>query len=113
MDRPQALADSPVDADSSPSYPAFHSSGRVETPDGSWISFGIVGQRPPVILLHGLMSAAHSHAELAKILARRFTMILPEVTANPGEPARRAFEAMMKMGKIDIAAIEAAAGGAL
>jgi predicted 3-demethylubiquinone-9 3-methyltransferase (glyoxalase superfamily) len=35
---------------------------------------------------------------------------LLELTSGGGEPARRAFQAMMTMHKIDIAAIEAAAG---
>lgn len=37
--------------------------------------------------------------------------VLTDALATGGEPARRAFEAMMTMGKIDVAAIEAAVRG--
>lgn len=38
--------------------------------------------------------------------------VLTEAMAQGGDVARRAFEAMMKMGKLDVAAIEAAVRGA-
>jgi predicted 3-demethylubiquinone-9 3-methyltransferase (glyoxalase superfamily) len=49
----------------------------------------------------------HDAEEAARFYARTF----PEVMAKGGDGAKRAFEAMMKMQKIDVATIEAAVRG--
>lgn len=59
-------------------FSRYGTTSRVETPDGSWISFREIGEGPPIILVHGLMGASHTHWDLAQILARRYAVILPD-----------------------------------
>lgn len=51
---------------------------RLKTPDGSWIAYHRSGSGPVVILVHGLMEAAHSHSDLIGLLSAQFTVVAPD-----------------------------------
>lgn len=42
----------------------------------------VMGQGPPLLLLHGTAAATHSWRDLAPILARRFTVIAPDLPGH-------------------------------
>lgn len=50
----------------------------VTSADGTKIGYRTLGNGPGVVLLHGSMQAAHSHMGMARSLADRFTVHLPD-----------------------------------
>jgi pimeloyl-ACP methyl ester carboxylesterase len=46
--------------------------------DGTKISYRTLGSGPDVVLLHGAMESAHSHMHMARALAGRFTVHVPD-----------------------------------
>jgi pimeloyl-ACP methyl ester carboxylesterase len=52
--------------------------GSVTSKDGTTIGYRQIGHGPGVVLLHGIMESAQSHAQLAERLADTFTVYLPD-----------------------------------
>ena len=52
--------------------------GSVPSADGTMIGYLRAGQGPAVVLLHGSNESARSHTRLARALASRFTVYLPD-----------------------------------
>lgn len=52
--------------------------GSVTSEDGTTIGYRQLGQGPGVVLLHGSMSSAHNHTQLAEALADAFTVYVPD-----------------------------------
>jgi pimeloyl-ACP methyl ester carboxylesterase len=52
--------------------------GSVTSSDGTSIGYRRFGRGPGLILLHGSMSSGAHHAELARLLADAFTVIVPD-----------------------------------
>src|ERR1700683_926024 len=50
----------------------------VTSADGSKIGYRTLGSGPDVVLLHGAMESAHSHMHMARALAARFTVHVPD-----------------------------------
>jgi pimeloyl-ACP methyl ester carboxylesterase len=50
----------------------------VTSADGTKIGYRTLGSGPGVVLLHGSMETAHSHMGMARSLADRFTVHLPD-----------------------------------
>jgi pimeloyl-ACP methyl ester carboxylesterase len=53
-------------------------SDRVVSADGTTIGFRRIGSGPPLLVLHGAMQSALSQRDLARALADRFTVVLPD-----------------------------------
>ena len=53
-------------------------SGRVTSEDGTVISYRRFGLGPGIVLVHGGMSSAHNHLELAQELAGAFSVYVPD-----------------------------------
>jgi pimeloyl-ACP methyl ester carboxylesterase len=62
--------------------PASYTTGAVTSAvtskDGTTIGYRQLGHGPGVVLLHGAMSSAHSHMQLAEALADAFTVYVPD-----------------------------------
>jgi|SRR5580692_1822958 pimeloyl-ACP methyl ester carboxylesterase len=56
----------------------------VTSADGTKVSYRTLGSGPDVILLHGAMESAHSHMGMARALADRFTVHLPDRRGRGG-----------------------------
>src|ERR1700761_9796399 len=54
------------------------STGSVTSADGTTIGYRHVGRGPAVVVLHGSNESAASHTQLARALASRFTVYLPD-----------------------------------
>ncbi len=52
--------------------------GFVPSKDGTTIGYRQLGHGPGVVLLHGSMSSAHNHIQLAEALADAFTVYVPD-----------------------------------
>ena len=52
--------------------------GEVRSADGTVISYRQLGAGPPLLVLHGAMQSALSQRDLARALADRFTVLLPD-----------------------------------
>jgi pimeloyl-ACP methyl ester carboxylesterase len=52
--------------------------GFVTSQDGTTIGYRQLGHGPGVVLLHGAMSSAHNHIQLAEALADTFTVYVPD-----------------------------------
>jgi len=52
--------------------------GSVTSKDGAAIGYRQLGHGPGVVLLHGAMSSAHNHMQLAEALADAFTVYVPD-----------------------------------
>jgi pimeloyl-ACP methyl ester carboxylesterase len=52
--------------------------GAVTSADGTTIGFHQFGRGPGLVLLHGSMSSAHNHRQLAEALADSFTVSVPD-----------------------------------
>ena len=50
----------------------------VTSKDGTTIGYRQLGHGPGVVLLHGTMSSAHNHVQLAEALADTFTVFMPD-----------------------------------
>src|SRR5437899_9862243 len=46
--------------------------------DGTSISYRVFGSGPGVVILHGTMSSAYNHEQLAEALADAFTVFVPD-----------------------------------
>jgi pimeloyl-ACP methyl ester carboxylesterase len=55
-----------------------YTTGFVTASDGATIGFRQLGQGPGLVLLHGAMSSAHNHMQLATLLAEAFTLYIPD-----------------------------------
>ena len=55
-----------------------YTTGSVTSRDGATIGYRQLGHGPGVVLLHGSMSSAHNHMQLAEALADAFTVYLPD-----------------------------------
>lgn len=67
-----------------------YATGQMITPDGTIISYRQLGQGPGLVIVHGAMSSAHNHMQLAEALADAFTVyLLAAVAASAVLPARR------------------------
>jgi pimeloyl-ACP methyl ester carboxylesterase len=53
-------------------------SGSVISRDGTTIGYGQIGRGPGLVVLHGTMSSAYNHRELAQALAVNFTVYVPD-----------------------------------
>ena len=53
-------------------------SGSVISRDGTTIGYGQVGRGPGLVVLHGTMSSAYNHHELAQALADTYTVYVPD-----------------------------------
>ena len=62
-------------------WPNASASRRIKTADLNW-HVQIAGEGPPLLLLHGTGASTHSWAGLLPLLARRFTVIAPDL---PGQ----------------------------
>jgi magnesium chelatase accessory protein len=62
-------------------WPNRAASRLVETPGLRW-HVQVMGEGPPLLLLHGTGASTHSWAGLAPLLSRRFTVIAPDL---PGQ----------------------------
>jgi pimeloyl-ACP methyl ester carboxylesterase len=63
----------------SPATAREHSTtGSVTSKDGTTIGYRQLGHGPGVVLLHGAMSSAHNHIQLAEALADTFTVYVPD-----------------------------------
>jgi pimeloyl-ACP methyl ester carboxylesterase len=58
--------------------PERWTAGSVTSNDGTTIGYRQLGDGPGVVLLHGIMESAQSHAELAERLADAFTVYQPD-----------------------------------
>src|SRR5215472_10107040 len=65
-------------ARSAHSAEAQYSTDVVTSSDGTIISYRQLGRGPGVVLVHGGMSSAHNHMELAQALADAFSVYVPE-----------------------------------
>jgi pimeloyl-ACP methyl ester carboxylesterase len=54
------------------------STGSATSADGTTIGYRQVGRGPAVVVLHGSNESAASHTQLARALASRFTVYLPD-----------------------------------
>ena len=54
--------------------PHTHSSVTLTAKDGTTIGYQQYGQGPSVVIVHGTMSSAHNHMQLAEALADQFTV---------------------------------------
>jgi pimeloyl-ACP methyl ester carboxylesterase len=52
--------------------------GEVISADGTTIGYRMLGSGPRVALVHGAMSSGYHHLQLARLLADRFTVYLPD-----------------------------------
>jgi pimeloyl-ACP methyl ester carboxylesterase len=52
--------------------------GSVTSQDGTPVGYRQLGHGPGVVLLHGAMSSAHNHIQLAEALADTFTVYVPD-----------------------------------
>lgn len=55
-----------------------YTTGSVTSVDGTTIGYRQLGRGPGVVLLHGAMSSAHNHMQLAEALADAFTVYVPD-----------------------------------
>lgn len=55
-----------------------YTTGFVTSRDGAVIGYRQLGHGPGVVLLHGMMSSAHNHMQLAESLADAFTLYVPD-----------------------------------
>src|SRR4029453_1234848 len=55
-----------------------YTTGFVTSKDGTTIGYRQFGHGPGVVLLHGTMSSAHNHMQLAEALADAFTVYVPD-----------------------------------
>lgn len=55
-----------------------YTTGSVTSNDGTTIGFRQLGHGPAVVVLHGSMSSAHNHMQLAETLADSFTVYVPD-----------------------------------
>jgi pimeloyl-ACP methyl ester carboxylesterase len=55
-----------------------YTTGFVTSKDGTIIGYRQLGHGPGVVLLHGAMSSAHNHMQLAEALADAFTVYVPD-----------------------------------
>lgn len=55
-----------------------YTTGFVTSKDGTTIGYRQLGHGPGVVLLHGTMSSAHNHMQLAEALADAFTVYVPD-----------------------------------
>lgn len=53
-------------------------SGEAVSADGTVIGYRRIGSGPPLLVLHGAMQSALSQRDLARALAGRFTVVLPD-----------------------------------
>lgn len=53
-------------------------SGRVSSADGTTIGYRTIGSGEPLLMLHGAMQSALSQRDLARALAGRFAVVLPD-----------------------------------
>jgi len=58
--------------------PDPQATGSATSADGTAIGYRRVGKGPGVVVLHGTMSSAHNHMELAGLLADAFTVFIPD-----------------------------------
>ncbi|RPI95867.1 MAG: alpha/beta hydrolase [Chloroflexi bacterium] len=58
--------------------PEHYTTGFVTSRDGTNIGYRQLGHGPGIVLLHGMMSSAHNHMQLAASLADAFTIYLPD-----------------------------------
>lgn len=59
-------------------------SDQVVSADGTVIAFRRIGSGPPLLVLHGAMQSALSQRDLARALADRFTVVLPDRRGRGG-----------------------------
>ncbi len=52
--------------------------GAVVSDDGTTIGYRRVGDGPPLVVVHGMMSSGFNHIDLAHALASQFTVFLPD-----------------------------------
>ena len=55
-----------------------HTTGSLTSKDGTTIGYRQLGHGPAVVVLHGTMSSAHNHRQLAEALADAFTVYVPD-----------------------------------
>src|SRR5438552_18471475 len=55
-----------------------YTTGFVTSKDGTSIGYRQFGHGPGVALVHGTMSSAHNHLQLAEALADAFTVYVPD-----------------------------------
>ena len=55
-----------------------YTTGSATSKDGTTIGYRQLGRGPGVVLLHGSMSSAHNHMQLAEALADAFTVYVPD-----------------------------------
>lgn len=55
-----------------------YTTGVVTSKDGTTIGYRRFGRGPGVVVLHGSMSSAHNHMQLAAALADAFTVDVPD-----------------------------------
>lgn len=53
-------------------------SATVQSKDGTSINYHMIGSGPPLVLVQGAFGNWYNYGELARLLASRFTVILPE-----------------------------------
>jgi len=75
----------PVD----PDWPNRHASRLVDAAGVRW-HVQIMGEGPPLLLLHGTGSTAHSWRDVAPLLAHRFQVIAPDLPGHGFSHVRRA-----------------------
>lgn len=85
----------------------------------------VMGAGPPLLLLHGTGAASHSWRDLAPLLARHYTVVLPDLPGHafsePLPPARLSLpgmahalgELLVKLGLAPVAAVGHSAGAAI
>jgi pimeloyl-ACP methyl ester carboxylesterase len=56
----------------------IYTTGYVTSKDGTVVGFRQLGSGPGIVLLHGSMSSANSHLQLAEALADEFTVFMPD-----------------------------------
>jgi hypothetical protein len=55
-----------------------YATGLVTSKDGTHIGYRHIGHGPGVVVLHGTMSLAHNHMQLAEAMADAFTVYVPD-----------------------------------
>ena len=75
----------PVD----PDWPNRHASRLVDAAGVRW-HVQIMGEGPPLLLLHGTGATAHSWRDLAPLLAHRFQVVAPDLPGHGFSHVRRA-----------------------